>query len=293
MPSAAPAAKPISRNRALIYLALSAAMWSSSGLMIKLIDWNPLAIAGVRSAIACLVMAGFAYRRLRFTWSFPQVAGALAYAVTVITFVLATKLTTAANAILLQYTAPVFTAVFGIWLLKERVSRFDWAIIGIVLGGMALFFLDKLTLDGFWGNCIAVFSGVTFSLFILFMRMQKNGSPLETVLLGNFITALVCLPFTLQQSPTAPAWGALVFLGVIQLGIPFIIYSTAIKHVPALDAILIQVVEPLLNPIWVLLVVGEVPGAWALFGGAVVITAVTIRGINANKKAPRKAPLTS
>ncbi|MEW5785969.1 MAG: DMT family transporter [Bacillota bacterium] len=282
--------KPFSRNKAIFYVAISAALWSSSGLFIKLIDWSPLAIAGVRSAIAAVVMLLIMNRRLRFNCSFPRIGGAVAYACTVILFVLATKLTTAANAILLQYTTPVFTALFGAWLLKEKVSRYDWGIIALVLGGMALFFLDKLTLGGVWGNGAAVLSGITFSFFILFMRMQKSGSPLETVILGNLITALVCLPFALQHPPAAPAWSALVFLGVFQLGLPFLLFSTGIKHLAALDAVLIQVIEPLLNPIWVLLVIGEAPGPWAVVGGAVVLLSVTVRSVHANKKAPFRAP---
>jgi drug/metabolite transporter (DMT)-like permease len=210
-------------------------------------------------------------------------------------FVSATKMTTAANAILLQYTAPVFTALLGAWILKERVTRFDWLIIATVIGGMLLFFIDRLTLAGFWGNIMAVGSGISMSYFILCMRMQKDSSTLETILLGNIITALICIPFYFQQTPTFTNWLALFYMGTMQIGLSFILYSAAIKYVKAIDAVLMQVVDPLLNPIWVFLIIGEAPGSWAILGGLIVLSAVTYRNIlvnRNNKKAPLEAPLT-
>ncbi len=278
-------------HRALLAIAFAAVLWSTSGLFIKLIDLNPLAIAGLRSAIAGLVMLLVMRGRLQFNLSFPQVTGALAYALTMILFVSATKMTTAANAILLQYTAPVFTALLGYWFLKERVSRFDWVIIGVVIGGMFLFFFDRLSMSGLWGNIMAVGSGVTLSYFILCMRQQKDASPIETVILGNFATMLICFPFYFQQVPTLTDTAALLYMGVLQIGLSFIIFSVAIKFVAALDAVLIQTFDPLLNPVWVFLVIGEAPGRWALAGGFIVLVAVTARNIYQNRKKPDKVPL--
>ncbi len=277
-------------HKALLCLAFSAVLWSTSGLFIKLIDLNPLAIAGMRSAIAAIVMLLLMRGRLQFTWSFPQVSGALAYAFTMILFVSATKMTTAANAILLQYTAPVFTALLGLWFLRERVSRFDWIVVATVIGGMFLFFFDRLTLSGLWGNIMAVGSGMTLSYFILCMRMQKDASPIETVILGNLATVLICFPFYFQQVPTLFDGITLLYMGVLQIGLSFIIFSTAIKFVAALDAVLIQTLDPLLNPIWVYLVIGEAPGRWAIVGGIIVLTAVTVRNAYSNRLAPKQVP---
>lgn len=277
-------------SRALLLLALSALLWSTSGLFIKLIDLNPMAIAGLRSAIAGLFMLVMLKGSLRFSFSSPQIAGAMAYALTMVTFVSATKLTTAANAILLQYTAPVFTALLAAWLLKEIVTRFDWVIIGVVSGGMLLFFLDQLSVSGAWGNILAVISGITMSCFILCMRMQKDTSTIETVILGNFATMLICIPFYFQQPPTVIDWSILFYMGILQIGLSFVIFSTAIKFVTAVDAILIQALDPLLNPIWVFLIIGEVPGRWAILGGIVVLTSVTFRNIFTNRTTARKAP---
>jgi drug/metabolite transporter (DMT)-like permease len=258
-------------------LALAASvLWSSGGLLIKWVAWNPLAISGARSAIATVVLL-LALRRIRFSWSFAQVGSAVVYAATVILFVIATKLTTSANAILLQYTAPVYAALFGAWFLGERVSWLDWATIAVVIGGMILFFLDRLTPGGMLGNVFAITSGVTYAGLVTFLRKQKDASPLESVLMGNVLTALIGLPFMLQGAPGGASWTGLIFLGVFQLGLSYVLYSSAIKHITVLEAILVSVIEPILNPVWVYLVMGEAPGRWALMGGIVVLIGMAAR----------------
>ena len=245
-------------------------------MLIKWVEWNPLAIAGARSAIAAVMILAIV-RRPRITWSLAQVGGAMAYAATVILFVAATKLTTAANAILLQYTAPVYAALFGWWFLGERVTWGDWITIAVVLGGMLLFFLDRLTVGGLWGNVLALASGITYAGLATLLRKQKEGSPLESVLMGNVLTALIGLPFMFQGAPGGSTWVGLILLGVFQLGLSYVLYSEAVKRITALEAILVPVVEPILNPIWVLLVMHEAPGRWAILGGVVVLGAVTGR----------------
>ena len=266
------------RRQAIIFLLIASVLWSLGGLLIKLIEWNALAIAGMRSAIAAIVLL-FYLRRPKFHWSATQVGGALAYACTVVLFVIANKLTTAANAILLQYAAPIYVALFGAWFLGEKASRLDWLTIFFVIGGMTLFFLDELSGGGWWGNIFAIISGISFAWLVLFLRKQKDGSPFESVLLGNVIAALVGLPFMFESMPDAKSSLGLLLLGVFQLGFSYIFYAAAIKHVSALEGILIPVLEPLLNPIWVFLLVGETPGRWAVVGGVLVLGVVTARGI--------------
>jgi Predicted permease, DMT superfamily len=264
------------RNQAILFLIGAATLWSSGGLLIKSIVWNPLAIAGARSAIAALVMLIF-QRKLHFNWSAAQILGALAYAGTVTLFVVANKLTTAANAILLQYTAPIYTAILGAWILKEKASKLDWITITIVLGGMSLFFVDKLSLGNISGNICAILSGITFALTAIFLRKQKDGSPLESIILGNIFTFCISFPFMFQSAPSPSSWLPLIILGILQLGISYILYATAIRHVTALEAILIPIIEPILNPIWVFLAFREIPGPWALVGGIIVLISVTGR----------------
>lgn len=266
------------RSVSIILLIITATLWSLGGLLIKLINWNPLAIAGTRSIISAIVIWVY-LKKPRITWSKPQLGATLAYVATVIFFVTATKMTTAANAILLQFTAPIYVTLLSPWLLKEKTRLIDWLTVLTVLGGMALFFFDNLSLHNILGNLIAAASGISFAFFTLFMRMQKNGSPLESVFLGNIITSIICLPFMFQTGPGTTGWIFLTILGVLQLSIPYILYSKAIKHVSAIDAILIPVIEPLLNPVWVFLFLGETPGSWALIGGVIVLAAITVRSL--------------
>ena len=266
------------RYQAIVFLIITALLWSSGGLLIKWIHWNPLAIAGMRSAIAAVLMWLFK-RNLKFTWSPAQLGGAFFYAATVILFVVANKMTTAANAILLQYTAPIYVGLFANFLLGEKTSPWDWLTIFITLGGIFLFFLDNLSAGGWWGNIIAVLSGVAFAGVALFLRKQKDGSPLESLFLGNILTAVIGLPFMFGTAPDTMSWLGLAILGVFQLGFSYILYSRSIKHVTALEAILIPIIEPILNPIWVLLFLGETPGKWAIVGGVIVLASVTCRSI--------------
>jgi len=265
------------RHHRGIGLALTAGvMWSLGGLLIKWVEWNPLAIAGARSAIAALVIL-IAVRHPRFSWSFAQVGGAIAYMAMVVLFVLATKLTTAANAILLHYTAPIYAALLGAWFLGERVTWGDWATIAVVFGGIALFFFDRLTVGGMWGNVCALGSGVAYAGVALFLRKQKDGSTLESALMGNILAALIGLPFMFQGAPGGSTWIGVVLLGAVQIGFSYVLYSTAIKYITVLEAVLLTTVEPILNPVWVFLALREAPGRWAILGGVIVLMAVTGR----------------
>jgi Predicted permease, DMT superfamily len=266
------------RQSAVLLLCLSALCWSLGGVLIKWVSWHPLAISGARSLVAAMLILAV-FGRPRFTWSVPQVGGALAYAATAVLFVVATKLTTAANAIFLQYTAPAFVAIFGIRYLGERPSRRDWIVLATVMAGMVLFFLDRLTLSGFWGNLTALGSGVTFAWMALFMRRQKDSSPVESVLLGNLLAFVVGLPFMFDGVPDARGFLCLAVLGVVQLGLAYVFFVKAIRHVTALEALLIPTIEPVLNPVWTMIFIGEVPGIMSVCGGAVIIGAVVTRGV--------------
>lgn len=264
------------RTRAIIYLVITAVLWSLGGILIKSVKWNPVAIAGARSAISSLVILAY-IKKPKFTWSSDQILAAIFYAGTVILFVSANKLTTAANAILLQYGAPVYVAILGSIILKEKTTISDWITIAVVIFGMFLFFLDKLQPGNLFGNIVAILSGVAFALYIIFMRKQKDESPIESTLLGNILTAIIGLPFMLNSSPTGSSWIGIILLGTVQLGLSYILYSIAIKEVTALEAILIPIIEPILNPIWVFLAMGEAPGKWAFIGGVIILTSVTLR----------------
>lgn len=276
------------RRKAILLLTAAAVLWSTGGVLIKLVTWQPFAIAGMRSAIAASVLLLYV-RRPNFHWSPPQLGGAVAYAGTVVLFAVANKYTTAADAILLQYTAPVYIAILGQLFLDERTTMLDWMTIAVVLGGMSLFLLDGLKTGNWLGNVLAALSAICFALLVLFMRLQKEASPIESVILGNILAALIGLPFMFSSMPDGRSWIGLLLLGVFQMGLSYLIYSKAVVSVTALEAILIPVLEPILNPILVLLWFGEKPAGVALLGGLVVLGAVVARGvINArNRPEPR------
>ena len=261
-----------------LMIAMTAMLWASGGLFIKLVNLGPLATAGIRSVIAAVFLFATA-RKPRFQWSLAQLLCGVAHALAMITFVAATKLTTAANAILLQYSAPAFVAVFSFWLLGERISRFDWASLAVVLGGLVLFFLDDLSLEGSWGNILAIVSGVAFAWVHLLLRYQKAGSPAGSLILGNVIAAVVCAPWALERWPDARSWLALLFLGTIQLGLSNMLYSRAIRHVRAVESAIILMIEPVLNPLLVFVFLGERPGPWAIAGGVVVFAVIGARSL--------------
>jgi drug/metabolite transporter (DMT)-like permease len=276
----------LSHRNAILIQALAAVMFSTSGLFIKLVTIHPLALAGARSLIAAVIVAGYIHWRqgqIRFDWSLPQVGGALALVGAQIFFVLANRQTTAANAVFIQYTAPIYVALFGIWFLKEPAYRRDWLTMAAIGVGLYLFFGTQLSPQDLLGSINALISGICLAWFVLFLRKLKDGATLETVLLGNLLASLIGLPFLWGQSPTLGDWGGILFLGIFQLGLPFVLMTIAIRYLTAVDAILIQTLEPVLNPIWVFLVIGEVPSQTALLGGGIVLVAVTVRSLLANR----------
>jgi drug/metabolite transporter (DMT)-like permease len=270
---------PDQRPRAVLLLFVCAMLWSLGGLLLKVVDWHPLAVAGGRGLIAGVFLLIWV-RRPKFTWSRIQIGAAVAYAACTVLFAVANKFTTAANAIFLQYTAPIYIALLAFWILGERTRRADWVTIAFAIGGMALFFVEELSFAGMFGNIIAIASGVAFAVMAMLLRKQKDGSPIESIILGNLIAGAIGLPFMLTSPlPDAAGIGALLVLGIFQLGLPYLLYAYSIKRVTALEAVLIPVIEPVLNPVWVLFFLGERPGPLALLGGAIVLGAVVVRAL--------------
>lgn len=269
----------MTHRKALLLLALTATLWSMGGLLIKSVGLHPLAIAGLRSLIGGITLALY-QRKFKFTWTKAQWGAAVSFALTVCLFVAATKLTTAANAIFLQYTAPIYVALFSVPILKEKVTRLDWAVLVVIILGMLVFFGEKVSVEHTLGNIIAILSGVAFAGIAICLRLQKGESTFESILLGHGLTALVGIPFLLMGPwPTLSDALTIGVLGVLQLGIPYIFYGMAITHVTALEATLIPVIEPILNPIWVSIFRHEQPSPYALVGGGIVLSAVLVHSV--------------
>jgi drug/metabolite transporter (DMT)-like permease len=279
---------------------LCAVLWSTSGLFIKLIDWNPVVIAGARSFFAALFL--FALRVVKRGNPFKRVgasvrqraaalgkaqiffiaAGGFTYALTMITFVTANKHTASANAILLQYTAPVWAAVLGWLIAREKPHWEHWAALVLVFFGMLLFFKDSLGGGAFFGDMLAIISGISFGLHSALLRMVKRGDTADALLIAHAATFLFSVPFFFFYPigiVTAGTFGIILFMGIIQIGLASALFAYGIKRITAVQAMLTAMIEQVLNPVWVFLVTGEKPALTALAGGAVIIAAVLLSSI--------------
>ena len=265
---------------AVIEMLACAALWSIAGIFIKLIPWNSFVIAGLRSLIAGLVVLSYMHMRgLRLAISRETVVPGIFMAGLFFCFVGANKLTTAANAIALQYTAPLFLMAFSAVFLHERLRGADVLAALVTFLGVVLFFLDQLGPGKVAGNLVAILSGVFFALMYLNLgRMQDLSMRMSYVFLGQCFTFLFSLPFLFLYPPALSLRpvACLLVLGVLQLGIPYVLVARSAEHCPPIAQSLLSALEPLLNPVWVLLFDGETPGPMALVGGVVVIAAVTL-----------------
>lgn len=262
----------------LMLLLGAALLWSSGGFLIKLVDVSPMAVSSGRSFIAvCTLM--LLTKRVPAKPSAAALRCGFLYALTVTTFVVATKLTTAANAIVLQYAAPVYVALLSARFLGERVTKRDWTAILLVVIGMVVFFADGLSVGNNLGNSIAILSGICFAFLVIFLRRIHNQNPADAIIVGNGLAFLIGLPWLLESSWSVNSLIGILLLGVFQLGLSYHLYTKAITHVTALEAVLIPVVEPILNPVWVYLLMGERPSLWALVGSGIILGAVTWRAL--------------
>ena len=279
-----PTENPPSKFPPIVLILFAVLLWSTGGLFIKMTTLDAFAVNAGRSLLAALTVAIFTYRKGLRLDKFTLLTSFL-YAGTLTCFVYANKNTTAANAIFLQYTAPIYILILSPFILKEKFRYADLITVIVCLAGMSFFFLEpqnnanKLAADVFTGNIAALASGIFFGLYFVFLRhprsLQKN--PALSVFYGNLIIVLLMLPFLMNNppNPNQTDIAAVLFLGVFQIGIAYILFTKGISEgVRSLDASIIGFIEPLLNPVWVFLFVGERPSWWALIGGAIVISAV-------------------
>ena len=278
-------------------LALCALLWSFGGLVIKLIKWDALAIAGVRSLLGMLTVT-IAFRRppklfvrrdedckqdqkarlKKIDWraTINLLLGGFFYAATMLLFVPATKMTTAANAILLQYTNPIYIIIFGPLLAGEKSDWIDIAAVAGILAGMVLLLWGDLGGGQMAGNILALLSGVTYGGTTIFLRRAKNTRPSDSLNLSCLLSFLFAIPFIVKAGfpQSAMSYPALLCLGVFQIGMPAVLLSIGIEKVPALSSVIITMIEPMMNPVWVALFAGEVPSASSVFGGLVILACI-------------------
>jgi drug/metabolite transporter (DMT)-like permease len=264
----------------LLYVLAAAVLWSTGGLFIKWTSLSGLELSFYRSFFALLIVACVT-RRAGFGLNRVAAVASVLYAALIILFVSATKQTTAANAIFLQYTAPVYLLIFEPLVYKEKFRLRDLVTVMVCIGGMTLFFVGKLRPEDVTGNILALASGVCFAAYFLLLRHSSARlvNRAASAIYGNLLVVLITAPWGVAALPSLNQHDALsaMYLGLIQIGIAYVLFTWAMgRGVRSLDAGIIGYAEPVLNPVWVFLVLGEKPSEWALLGGGIIIFAVVV-----------------
>ena len=259
-----------------IYLLLTGILWSTAGVCAKFIPWGALSITSFRGGIGTITLL-LLIKKPRIRITLRNFMGAAALLGTGTLFMLANKLTTAANAIVLQYTAPIIVLLYTVVIKKKKPTWFELAIMAMVFSGCVLAFADKLDTGHILGNILGLGSGFTFAAMILINRDPKTNAQ-ECQLLGNLMSFVVLLPFLLFDSKVTfdlPVIGVALYLGIFQYGLASFLFSIGIKKANPVTASILLTMEPICSPIWVFLFLGEAPGALAIAGFAVVVLSVT------------------
>lgn len=272
----------------VVLVLIAVLLWSTGGLFIKSTTIDAYQVTFFRSLFAAITVL-ILTRRSGLKINGFGLLTSIIYALLLFLFVWATKKTTAANAIFLQYTAPIYILVLAPFLIGEKFHWRDLITVVIVLAGMSLFFVGQLRLEDYQGNTAALFSGIFLGLYIMLLRhpRAKGFNPAIAVIYGNLLLALMNAPAGISAIPTMTAmdWFAVTFLGIFQIGISYILFiKGVVQGTRPLDASLIGFIEPLLNPVWVFIFVGERPSQWAVLGGAVIIVAIGIHTIRQYSK---------
>jgi drug/metabolite transporter (DMT)-like permease len=259
------------------YIVLAAIVWSFGGLLGKLIVWNGLTIAALRGILAAMTIA--LYRRSwRVTLSPSIILAALSLTLTTVLFMVANKLTTAANAIVLQYTSPMYIILLSWIFFKQVPKRRDvFALLGVGFG-IVLFFVDRFENASLLGNSLGLLSGLSFA-GVFFANKLPKASPMDASYLGNVLSVFLLPLLLLDESFMRfdlSSWMLIVLMGVVQLGLGYILFSKGIQKTSATSAGIIAGLEPILNPLWVWLILQEQPSSFALFGALIVLSTVMI-----------------
>ena len=278
----------MSAGKARLQVLAAAVLFSTGGAAIKIDAFTAAQTSCLRSGIAAVTL--LLWLRGRFQWSWTIAAAAVAYAAILTLFVTATKLTTAANAILLQATAPLYLLVLGPLVLHERFRRRDIVFIGALFLGLVLCVAGRppesaTAPNPALGNTLGAASGFVWALTLMALRYlgrddRTGAAPVSAVVLGNVLACTVALPWAMPlPDASAAAWATLVYLGVFQIGLAYFLLSSAVGRLPALETSLLLLLEPVLNPVWAWLIHGEDPGSWTILGGGVILGATALKVI--------------
>lgn len=279
------------RRTGILFIVIAALLWSTGGVGIKSLEESALKVSFYRSVFAALTLL-IVFRRdavsVKPTPGF--LVAVLSYAACLTSFVVATKLTTSANAIFLQYAGVIWVMLFSPLILREAMRRRDVIAIVFAIAGMALFFVGKFEARGMTGNAMALVSSVFFATMVLALRREHHASR-AAVTWGNVVLALALLPFVWDELALSPkSFFVLLALGVFQIGIAYAFFVKGLQHVTATQASLTGMLEPVANPIWVLLAVGERPSTFAIAGGVIVLAAIAWHTLQGEPASEMPAP---
>jgi len=268
------------KQRGILFVFLAAVLYSIGGLCIKVIPWNGMSINSARNVVSVLVIGGYLLltkHKLRFNRFIAL--GALSVCGTNVLFSLANKLTTAANTIVLQFTAPIFVILLSMLFWKRKPKRLDIITCFVVLAGVLCFFMDGLEMGGMLGNFLALLSGLTYAGVFL-LNDLPDSDPISSVFWGDVLSILLGLPFLLQETVfSQTAVISVIILGAFQVGLAYIFMCIGLRTTPAVTASLISGIEPILNPILVAVFYGEPVGPLALVGAVIVVGSVIIYNV--------------
>ncbi len=274
------------QNKAIIQMIICSILWSIAGIFIKLIDCNSFVIAGFRSLFSAITVFVFMYfAKIKLVFNKKVLMTAVFMSCVFLAFVMANKFTTAANAIVLQFIAPVFVLIISCFVLKQKLKILDVIVTFITLFGIALFFLDQLDAGNIIGNLLAILSGFFLALMFICVGTSEMDEKVSGTFFAHILTAVVGIPFVFFTKNTlnSEAVFYLALLGIVQLGIPYILLCYASRHIKPIASSLLSVIEPLLNPVWVAIFDGEMPGSMAFVGGIIILATITVWCIISNK----------
>lgn len=269
------------QRKAMLLMATCACLWSIGGIFIKLVSWNTFLIASCRSFLAAIVLAVFMYiTKTKINVCKYSIGAGFCLSGVMICFVAANKLTTAANAIVLQSTAPIFILIIAILFLHQKIDKKQILIVSATTVGIVFFFFDQLSPGNITGNLLAILAGLLLGTMYTLIGVgggEDDSIRMTGILIGHILTAIIGFPvgFPLTDSFAGSEFVCILILGIFQLGIPYVLYALASKDCSPLACSLIGMLEPLLNPVWVFIFDGEAPGFYALIGAAIVVVSVT------------------
>ncbi|MCX8056552.1 MAG: EamA family transporter [Ignavibacteria bacterium] len=271
-------------QKGIIAIILAALLWSTGGLFIKLITLDAYQLSFYRSIFSALTFV-ILFRKKVFVFNLPVFINGLFYAGILILFVIATKLTTAANAIFLQYTAPIYVLILEPILLKTKLRPINVVSVIISFFGMTLFFVGEISPTHFEGNLVALLSGICFAAFLIGIRKSDESYRVPAIFWGNIFIPILCFNAVYPEfNIDLKNFLMIAYLGIFQIGLAYAVFTYSIKRIEGIEAALIAMIEPVMNPIWVFLGYGEKPSPFAILGGLIILSTITIRTIITERK---------